>query len=287
MIMADWQLGGIEVTSVLEQVAEFMTPHEFFDGFTDAMLEENRDWLVPGAISPVSGKMILPIQSYLVRTKHHTILIDTCVGCHKKFKWVPDWNDRQDESYLANLKAAGVDPADIDYVFCSHLHVDHCGWNTRLVDGSWVPTFPNAKYVFARQEYESHAETNGIVFRESVLPIMEAKQAELVAMDFALDDEIWLSPTPGHTAGHVAINMASNGAQGAMSGDLIHSPLQCLYTDLSPTVDLDIPMARATRRKFLENHADRDVLVMTAHFPLPSVGRVVSKGEVFGFEYVG
>ena len=283
--MADWQVGDIEVTSVLEQVAQFMTLEEFFDGFTPEMFEANKDWLIPGAVSPTSGKMILPIQSYLVRTRHHTILIDTCVGCHKKFKWVPEWNDRRDDTYLKNLVALGVDPADIDYVFCTHLHVDHCGWNTRLEDGRFVPTFPNAKYIFAKDEYDSHAETNSIVFRESVLPVMEAKQAELVAMDFALDDNLSLSPTPGHTAGHVAVEMTSNGQLAAMSGDLMHSPLQCIYTSLCPTVDLDQKQAGETRQRFLEEHADRDKLVMTAHFPLPSVGRVVSAGDAFRFEY--
>ena len=284
--MADWQVGDIEVTSVLEQVAEFMTLEEFFDGFTPEMFEANKDWLIPDAVSPTSGKMILPIQSYLVRTRHHTILIDTCVGCHKKFKWVPEWNDRRDDIYLKNLVAAGVDPADIDYVFCTHLHVDHCGWNTRIEDGRFVPTFPNAKYIFAKDEYDSHAETNSIVFRESVLPVMEAKQAELVAMDFALDDNLTLSPTPGHTAGHVAVEMASNGQLAAMSGDLMHSPLQCIYTSLCPTVDLDQKQAGKTRQRFLEEHADRNTLVMTAHFPLPSVGRVVSAGDAFRFEYL-
>ena len=284
--MADWQVGDIEVTSVLEQVAEFMTLEEFFDGFTPEMFEANKDWLIPDAVSPTSGKMILPIQSYLVRTRHHTILIDTCVDCHKKFKWVPEWNDRRDDAYLKNLVAAGVDPADIDYVFCTHLHVDHCGWNTRMEDGRFVPTFPNAKYIFAKDEYDSHAENNSIVFRESVLPVMEAKQAELVAMDFALDDNLSLSPTPGHTVGHVAVEMTSNGQLAAMSGDLMHSPLQCIYTSLRPTVDLDQKQAGETRRRFLEEHADRDKLVMTAHFPLPSVGRVVSAGDAFRFEYL-
>ena len=115
---------------------------------------------------------------------------------------------------------------------------------------------------------------------------MEARQAQLVAMDFALDDNISLTPTPGHTAGHVAVRMASNGAVGTMSGDLMHSPLQCLYTSLSPTVDLDPAMASATRQKFLEDHADQDKIVLTAHFPLPSVGRVVSAGDAFRFEYL-
>jgi glyoxylase-like metal-dependent hydrolase (beta-lactamase superfamily II) len=105
-------------------------------------------------------------------------------------------------------------------------------------------------------------------------------------MDFALDDNISLTPTPGHTAGHVAVQMTSNGVLGTMSGDLMHSPLQCIYTSLCPTVDLDQAMASATRQKFLETHADQDKIVMTAHFPLPSVGRVVSKGDAFRFEYL-
>ena len=284
--MADWQLGDIVVTSILEQVAEFMTLDEFFDGFTSEMFEANKDWLLPEAVSPTSGKMILPIQTYLVQTKHHTILLDTCVGCHKKFKWVPEWNDRRDNTYLKNLSAAGVDPADIDYVFCTHLHVDHCGWNTKLEDGRFVPTFPNAKYIFSIEEYNASVETNSIVFRESVLPVMEAKQAELVAMDFALDDNISLTPTPGHTPGHVAVEISSNGRLASMSGDLMHSPLQCIYTSLCPTVDLNQTQANETRKMFLEDHADRDKLIMTAHFPLPSVGRVVSAGEAVRFEYL-
>ena len=284
--MAVWQLGDIEVTSVLEQIAEFMTLDQFFDGFRSEMFDANKEWLLSNVISPESRKMILPIQSYLVRTKHHTILIDTCVGCDKKFKWVPEWNGRRDETYLLNLDAAGFDPTEIDYVFCTHLHVDHCGWNTKLLDGRWVPTFPNAKYIFSLQEYESSVNTNSIVFRESVLPIMEAGQAELVPMDFALDDNISLAPTPGHTAGHVAVRMTSKGEYGTMSGDLIHSPLQCLYTSLCPTVDSDKKVASATRQKFLEDHSDQDKIVLTAHFPLPSVGRIVSKGDAFKFEYL-
>ena len=284
--MADWQLGEIEITSVLEQVAEFMTLEEFFNGFTPEIFEMNKDWLLPDVVSPASGKMILPIQSYLVRTPHHTILIDTCVGCNKKFKWVPEWNDRRDDTYLRNLKAVGVNPAEIDYVLCTHLHVDHCGWNTRLEDGRFVPTFPNAKYIFSEPEFQAAAETNSIVFRERVLPVMDAKQMERVAMGFGLADNIFLTPTPGHTAGHVAVELASNGLLGTMSGDLMHSPLQCLYTSLCPTVDLDPEMASVTRQKFLEDHADRDKIVMTAHFPLPSVGRVISAGDAFRFEYL-
>ena len=283
--MNKWALGDIEVTSILEQVASFDPIMDFFDDLTEEMLAPHRDWLTPGGLEPKPDRLVIPIQSYLLRTSHHTILIDTCVGCGKKFKWVPEWNNRDDDTYTRNLAAAGVSPADIDYVFCTHLHVDHVGWNTRLEDGRWVPTFPNAKYVFAKPEFDASAEHNSIVFRESVAPIVEAGQAEIVGMDFALNDEIWLEATTGHTAGHVAVNIASNGVRGAMSGDLIHSPLQCLHPDLSPSVDLDKIESAATRRRFLEQHAETATDILTAHFPLPSVGRLVRRDDAFWFEY--
>ena len=140
-------------------------------------------------------------QSYLVRTRHHTILIDTCNGCHKSVSWLPDGWRRNNEIWLDRLIAAGVGPEGIDYVFRTHFHSDHSGWNTRLVDGRWAPTFANARYIFARTEYAAAEAGHDSVFRENVLPVMAAGQAVLVDMDYALDDEVWLEPTPGHTPG--------------------------------------------------------------------------------------
>ncbi|HSH07118.1 MAG TPA: MBL fold metallo-hydrolase, partial [Burkholderiales bacterium] len=179
----------------------------------------------------------------------------------------------------------GVAPEDIDTVMCTHLHVDHCGWNTRLVDGRWVPTFPNARYLFARPEYEASAAGNSVVFRESVLPVMEAGQAVLVELDYEIEHGIHFEPTVGHTPGHVAVALASQGARGVMSGDLIHSPLQLAFPEWSPRADWDRALSAQTRRRFLEQHADSDTLVMTAHFPQPSMGQVVSAGNAFRFRY--
>ena len=281
------QLGDITINRILELEAPLAPPLEFFDEAVAEAVEPHRHWLEPKALDPVSGKMILPVQSYLVRTRHHTILIDTCIGCRKSYKGTPEWHDLRDEIWLRNLAAAGVGPGDIDYVFCTHLHLDHCGWNTRLVDGRWTPTFPNAKYILAAVEYAASEAEGSAVFHENVLPIMEAGQAVLVDTDYALNDEVWLTPALGHTPGHVAVNIASAGEYAVMCGDLMHSPIQLAHPEWSPNFDHDPALSTATRQTFLDCHCETDTLVLTAHFPSPSVGHVVAHAErAFDFSYL-
>ena len=280
------QLGDITIDRILELEEPFARPLEFFDEALPEAVEPDRHWLEPKALDPESGKMILPVQSYLIRSRHHTILIDTCIGCRKSYDGVPEWHDLRDETWLRHLEAAGVGSGDIDYVFCTHLHLDHCGWNTRLVDGRWTPTFPNAKYILAADEYAASEAADTAVFRENVLPIMEAKQAVLVDTDYALDDEVWLTPTPGHTVGHVAVNIASRGHIAVMIGDLMHNPIQLAHPDWSPNFDHDPALSAATRKHFLDSHCETGILVLTAHFPSPSVGHVVPHAErPFDFDY--
>ncbi len=279
-------IGNITVRRIMEYEGPFLTPSDVFTEATAEAMAPHRHWLEPKALDPETGKMIFPFQSYLVQTKHHTILIDTCIGCGKTIKHRPQWSDRTDQSWLNNLRAAGVAPEAIDYVFCTHLHVDHCGWNTSLVDGRWIPTFPNAKYVFAKTEYAAAEAGNDMVFQQSVLPIMEAGQAQLVETDFALDDQVWLLSTPGHTAGHVAVNLASNGHSAVMCGDLIHNPVQCAHPEWSPKFDRDPGLAAQTRRHFLASNAESGQMVLTAHFPSPSIGHIITEGDAFRFAYV-
>ena len=82
------------------------------------------------------------------------VLVDTCTGQDKGH---PPPFDFPKQRWLDEFKAAGLTFEQIDYVFCTHLHVDHVGWNTRLIDGLWVPTFPNARYVFDKTEFETWA----------------------------------------------------------------------------------------------------------------------------------
>ena len=281
------QLGDIVINRILELEAPFMRPLEFFDEALPEVVEPHRHWLEPNALDPETGKMIMPVQSYLIRTRHHTILIDTCIGCRKTYDGVPEWKDRRDETWLHNLAIAGVRPGDIDYVFCTHLHVDHCGWNTRLMNGRWTPTFPNAKYILAADEYAACEADGTAVFLENVLPVMEAGQAVLVDNDYALDDEVWLTPSPGHTAGHVSVNIASRGRNAVMTGDMMHSPIQLAHPGWSPNFDHDPVLSAETRKHFLDSHCETDTLVLTAHFPSPSVGLVMPHvGRAFDFKYV-
>jgi glyoxylase-like metal-dependent hydrolase (beta-lactamase superfamily II) len=288
----EWRIGNIRVTRILEMCEPLRTPSEWFPDCTDEALEPHLHWLVPRLISPATGRLIIPIQSYLVRTRQHAILVDGCVGNNKTCTYFPHWHNRNDGTFLEQLTKAGVNPEQIDYVLCTHLHIDHCGWNTRLVDGRWIPTFPNARYIMARLELEASratsGDTNERTYEDNVLPIVEAGRAVLVEMDHALDDEVWLEPTPGHTAGHVAIRLKSQGVEAVFCGDIMHWPMQCIYPDWNFRYDADPDQARRTRRAFLEACSDSGRIVMTSHFPLPSIGTITQRHSSFWFkDYVG
>jgi glyoxylase-like metal-dependent hydrolase (beta-lactamase superfamily II) len=268
--------GDITIHRILELEAPFLRPDE---------IEPHRHWLEPTALDPISGKLILPVQSYVVKTQHHTILIDTCIGCNK-INGIPDWNNRNDQTWLNNLNAAGFTPADIDFVFCTHLHSDHCGWNTKLLDGRWVPTFANAQYILAKSEVAATEIGAPNTYTQNVLPILEAGQARLVETDYALNNQIWLTPAPGHTVGHVCINIRSNGHHAIMIGDMLHSPLQLAHPDWSPNFDTNPVEATQTRTTFLNTHCETETFILTAHLPSPSVGHIVEhKNRPFDFKY--
>lgn len=283
------RIGAATITRVLELNTPDFEPLGFFPDTKPEDWAPHLDWLKPRCMDPASGNLYFPMQSYIVRTARHTILIDSCVGNGKERPHRPRWHRKTDTGFLAGLAAAGLRPEDIDYVLCTHMHVDHVGWNTRLLDGRWIPTFPNAKYVFSRKEYDywlrEHAKSPLNHFADSVLPVVEAKRAVMVKSDHALDDEIWLEPTPGHTPDHFAVRLASAGADAVFSGDLMHSPIQCRHPEWRARPDYDPEQARATRRAFMERYCGTDTLVCTAHFPLPSAGHFARHGDAFDFRY--
>lgn len=284
--MAQVRIGDIHIHRIVEMEGPFLPVGRMFPDATAEAIAPHRPWLEPWALTPDSGELILPVQSYLMKTSHHTILVDTCVGNHKSNRFFEPWFNRSDNVWMNGLAAAGVQPGDIDFVLCTHLHLDHCGWNTRLVDGRWQPTFPNAKYLFAREEFDHRSTVADSTFVENIVPVMEAGQDVLVAMDHALDDEVWLTPTPGHTPGHVSIHLASKGQAAVMMGDLMHSPVQCAQPDWHAVSDADPVLARTTRHAFLDQHVETDTIILTAHFPSPSVGHVVAKGDAFRFDFL-
>jgi len=282
--------GDLTIHRIIEQETTFLPAQELFPDLTGEVLAENRAALKAAKALDDSDTLILCFQSYIVKTPHHTILIDSCIGNDKARPTRPKWNMKTDDTYMRGLKSAGIAVEDIDYVMCTHLHVDHVGWNTRLENGKWVPTFPKARYVFAKGEYDywagQHEKAEVPPFGDSVLPVVAANKAEIVGNDFAIGDHVRILPTPGHTPGHVAFTLGRAKEDAVFCGDLMHSPLQLRYPELSPKFDVDPAQAAKTRRSFLERYCETDTLCCTAHFPSPSAGKIRRKGNGFSCEMV-
>ncbi|TPQ42356.1 MBL fold metallo-hydrolase [Bradyrhizobium guangdongense] len=284
-----FSVGDLTIQRIIEQETTFVPALEMLPSLTPEVLAENRAWMKEAKALDDTDTLILCFQSYVVKTPHHTILVDSCIGNDKPRPNRAKWNMKTDDTYLRALGAAGVSVNDIDFVMCTHLHVDHVGWNTRLENGRWVPTFPKARYVFAKQEFdywtEQNAKTPVPPFVDSVLPVVEARRHEVVTNDHEIGDHVRLLPTPGHTPGHTAFTFGRGKDDAVFSGDLMHSPLQTHYPELSIKFDVDPAAAAKTRRSFLERYCDTDTLCCTAHFPSPSTGKIRRKGN--GFVCVG
>ena len=283
-------IGDIRVDRIIEQEFPMFDPAEFLPELTKEMIDPYRSWLEPKAFDPVSGLMTFCMQSYVIRTGHHNILVDTCIGNHKNHPARPAWHQKTDSTYMDALNKAGLTVDDIDYVMCTHLHPDHVGWNTRLENGRWVPTFPNAKYLFSEKELahweQANAKTEIPYVVDSVLPVVAAGRVTKIKSDFQLDDMVWCEPSPGHTPDHFSVCLAHGGHTGVLTGDLIHSPIQMVYPETPARPDVDKPLAAKTRRAFLEKYADTSTMICTHHFPSPSMGHIHSEGDSFRFKFL-
>ena len=284
-------VGDFTIHRIIEQETTFLQANDALPTLAPEVLAENRGWLQKTGALDANDTLILCFQSYIIKTPHHTILIDSCIGNDKPRPLRPKWNMKTDDSYMRALAASGFSVGDIDFVMCTHLHVDHVGWNTRLENGRWVPTFPKARYVFGKTEFDHWSKENAKAevapFVDSVLPVVEAKRAEIVTNDYSVGDHIRILPTPGHTPGHVAFTLGRTKDEAVFAGDLIHTPLQLRYPELSPKFDIDPKQAATTRRSFLERYCDTDTLCCTAHFPSPSTGKIRRHGNGFSCEPVG
>ena len=254
--MLQWKIGDVTITRVVELESlggsRFILP----DATRDACLPY--DWMQPHFMDD-KGNLLMSVQALVVDTGERRILVDTCIGNDKE-RNVPAWANLQTQ-FLQDLASAGYPPETIDTVLCTHLHVDHVGWNTMLVDGQWVPTFPNARYLFAKTEWE-HWDANedetvyGPVLADSVRPVVEAGLVDLVDMDHQVCPEVCLEPTPGHTPGHVSVHIRSGGAQALITGDCIHHPVQMSRTDWCSSADVDQAQGQQTRESLLERYVD-------------------------------
>jgi glyoxylase-like metal-dependent hydrolase (beta-lactamase superfamily II) len=284
-----FKAGDLTIHRIIEMECAFTPARGFLPGLTPELLAENRSWMAPTALD-ADDNLVLCFQSYIVRTPRHTILVDSCVGNDKHRPARPLWHQKKDDAFMRGLAAAGLTVNDIDIVMCTHLHVDHVGWNTRLENGRWVPTFPKARYLFAKTELEywlaENAKSELPPIADSVIPIVEAKQCDVVTSDHAVDDLVSLIPTPGHTIDHYAVQLGRGGKDAVITGDLIHSPLQARYPELSMYVDYDAAQGVATRKRFLETYCDTSTLCCFAHFPSPSRGHIRRWGTGFKCDYV-
>ncbi|MDA9411047.1 MBL fold metallo-hydrolase [Bradyrhizobium sp. CCBAU 45384] len=285
-----WRIGTTIVTRIEELLGPAFRPQELLSAFDPAVLEEHLHWMAPHHYVAATDQFIMSVHSWLIQTPDHNILVDTCCGNAKNRPASPHFH-QLGTPYLDRLRSAGLEPADIDYVLCTHLHVDHVGWNTRLVDGRWVPTFPNARYVFSREELNfwnpSHnphlPEEPRDVFTDSVLPVIAAKQEQVVSTTDQLGDNLLIEPAPGHSPGHVILRLLSGEDEGLFIGDVMHNPIQVYRPDWSSRFCMNPEQAMQSRLRVLGHCAEHNSLMFPAHFGIPHAGRIRSRANGFSF----
>jgi glyoxylase-like metal-dependent hydrolase (beta-lactamase superfamily II) len=284
--MSTIRLGDVEVIRVVEIPRSTYPTKDMLPTSDAAVIARHRAGWLGAFYDADTGDLGSRIQSYVVRTPDETVVIDTCVG-NDKARENQLWNMRQG-TWLEDLRAAGVAPEDVDYVLCTHMHVDHVGWNTRQVDGRWAPTFPKATYVFVGEEWEfwKHESEGGRdhdgCIDDSVVPIVEAGRARLVDSTTAIGKHLRFEPTPGHTPGHACVRLTTAAGTAIFSGDLMHRVVQVAEPQWSSRFCYDGAQAAKTRRAFVEQQADSGTLICAAHFPTP--GYVVKADGAYRFE---
>jgi glyoxylase-like metal-dependent hydrolase (beta-lactamase superfamily II) len=280
--MLKWKIGDVTVTKIVELEvtggSRFILPQ----ATPEAVLPMT--WLQPH-FADENGRLRMSIHALIVETPTRRIVVDTCLGNDKEGRRIPTWNKLQG-SFLSDIAAAGYPRESIDTVLCTHLHVDHVGWNTMLSGGRWVPTFPNARYLMGRIEYQHWTTKNDredmrAVIADSVRPVHDAGLVDLVETDARITDEISLVPTIGHTPGHVSVRIVSRGEEALITGDFLHHPVQIGHPEWASTADSDPAQGEATRWSMFRQLAGAPVLVIGTHFAGATAGHIVRDGETF------
>ncbi len=280
--MRTWRVGSVSITKIVELEATGGT--RFILPRATPEVCRTLSWMKPHFMDD-DGRLKMSVHALLVETPSRRIVVDTCLGNDKQGRSVPNWNNLQG-SFLQDLAAAGFPRESIDTVVCTHLHVDHVGWNTMLRDGRWIPTFPNARYLMGRTEFEYWRDQEAFaeqvtVFADSVQPIVDAGLHELVATDHRVCDEVGLVPTLGHTPGHVSIRVASHGEEALITGDFLHHPCQMAHPEWAAAVDYDRDRSTRTRQDVFAALAGTRTLVIGTHFAGATAGRVVREGGAY------
>lgn len=287
--MQTWKIGDVTITQIVE--LRFQGLEAFLPLATpEAVLPI--EWLKPHFLTP-EGVLKFSIHALVIETPSKRIIVDTCVGNDKPREMFPDWHNLQ-TSFLEDLSDAGFPPESFDVVLCTHLHLDHVGWNTMLVDGKWVPTFPEARYLLERTEFDYVGsgneaddveqwlkDSNRDVMNDSITPVVEAGLVDLVDSQHQICDEVSLVPSPGHSIGHVSVKIESRGESALITGDFIHHPCQLAHPEWSVTTDYDGSQSVTTREKIFNEIAGTSTLIIGTHWPAPTAGRVVRENDVY------
>lgn len=277
-----WQIGEVRVTSIVEmEMPVSCEPENGLIPLATAPGLRRHPWLYPTFVNE-ADELLFAVQALVIEAPGITLMVDTCIGNDKNR---PALGTTLATAFLADLERAGFSRDSIDAVACTHLHFDHVGWNTMLVDGAWAPTFPRARYLFARVEYDHWAahgdDHDEIHLGDSVRPIMEAGLADLVETDHRICEQVRLVPTPGHTPGHVSVLIESEGKRAVITGDMAHHACQMAEPDWYTPFDSDREAAAQTRREIFARWAQDDVLVIGSHFAAPTAGMIRAEGDSF------
>ena len=280
--MQRWQIGDVRITKIVE--IEALGGMSFILPQAQPEAVKPLSWMIPHFMNG-EGKLIASVHALVVETPTLTVVVDTCIGNDKERMPNKNWHKMQTR-FLEDFRAAGFEPDKIDTVLCTHLHVDHVGWNTFWDGSAWKPTFPNARYLMAKSEFqywESHEDdvTPHQVFLDSVAPVVDAGLVDLVETTHEVCPEVSLVPTLGHTPGHVSVRIQSQGEEALITGDFLHHPCQMAHPEWASAVDYDSEASTATRWRMLEAYAGTDKLLIGTHFAGPTAGRVVRDGDVF------
>ncbi|AXF22792.1 hypothetical protein CUJ89_20015 [Burkholderia pyrrocinia] len=250
-------------------------------------------WMKPPHVDDVHG-MCAVSQCFIVMTGKRVLVVDTCVGNDKNTAGFDAFADLQLE-FLATLEQAGIDRHAVTDVLCTHLHFDHVGWNTYKKDGRWLPTFPNAKYHFGKAEYEfaqqgdpndAMYEAQDMSFHESIQPVVDAGLANFIDRDTDLGDGISVFSAPGHTIGHIAIEVDAGTERFIIGGDAMHHPVQIAKPDIAQILDYDNAQSSATRHTLLSRLDGSATLFTCTHFCSPSFG-LISKDPEGDYVFTG
>ena len=285
-----FQFGYLKITGITEFFGPTHDPTVLYPKYDPAVVEKEKSWLVPDHYHPDLKRLYIAINIWVVQTHDRIIIIDTGVGNRKKRVGI-DRMDQLNTLFLTWLAAAGVQRDKVTDVINTHLHLDHVGWNTMLVDGKWVPTFPNARYYIPEREYnhfvgsrKNGVDLDGGSLEDSVFPVEAAGQLQLLTDEKHLFDLFEIVQAPGHTPGMINLWFKSGGRQGVFCADIFHHPLQIVRPDWNTLYCMLPEDALKTRADFLKKAEETKAVFFPCHFVLPHAGTIKHNGN--SYEYV-